>query len=127
VNTSSAGAIFASALPKKHFGTPEPRSSVEVPPAFPKQKVGAAFLPPPTRKVAPDVGPEPEQAQEEEEEVGEWAEALYEYASDDPGDLNLAEGQRIKVLERTSEDWWRGEVDGREGIFPASYVQMLLV
>ena len=82
MNTSSAGAIFASALPKKHFGAPEPRSSVEVPPAFPKQKVSSAFLPPPTRRVAHDVEPEPEPAQEEEEdEVGEWAQALYEYAS----------------------------------------------
>jgi len=118
VNTSSMGSVFASALPKKHFGSGQSESRTSIPPAFPKQ---TGFLPPPARKAKQDV--EPEVEPEQEEEGGEWAQALYEYTSDDPGDLNLMEGQHVKVLERTSDDWWRGEVDGKQGVFPASFVQ----
>ncbi len=80
VNTSSVGSVFASALPKKHFGSgpSESRTSVSsIPPAFPKQ---TGFLPPPARKVKQD--PEPEFEPEQEEDGGEWAQALYEYTSD---------------------------------------------
>ncbi|KAI0034388.1 SH3 domain-containing protein [Vararia minispora EC-137] len=56
---------------------------------------------------------------------GEWAEALYDYDSAEPGDLKISENQRILVTDQSDDDWWRGEVDGRAGLFPASYVQLL--
>ncbi|KAI0082481.1 SH3-domain-containing protein [Panus rudis PR-1116 ss-1] len=74
--------------------------------------------PPPARARAPE--PEPE-----EEPQGEWAEALYEYTSDDPGDLILAEGDRVLVIEKPSDDWWKGESNGKQGLFPAAYVKLL--
>lgn len=61
----------------------------------------------------------------EPEPEGEWAEAVYEYTSDDPGDLPLHEGQRILVTERTSDDWWTAEYEGRRGLVPASYIKVL--
>ncbi|PWN48288.1 hypothetical protein IE53DRAFT_319707 [Violaceomyces palustris] len=56
--------------------------------------------------------------------------ALYEYGDGtDPDDLPVKEGERIILLERISDDWWRGKkVDGtREepGIVPSSYVRQL--
>lgn len=65
--------------------------------------------------------------------------------SQESGDLELKEGQRVLVIERTSNDWcvssfrsdrhlhiveclpfrWTGEFDGKKGLFPASYVKLL--
>ncbi|KAI6033880.1 hypothetical protein PISMIDRAFT_575332 [Pisolithus microcarpus 441] len=72
--------------------------------------------------------PEPEPEPEPElEQQGEWVEALYDYNSEDPGDLRVEAGSRILVTARSSEDWWTGKIDGqgREGLFPASYVKLL--
>lgn len=81
VNTSSAGAVFGSILPKKHFGSPPP-APVAVPPAFARQK--SSFAPPPQRTVptrAPTPPPEPEEEPVPEADAGEWAKALYDYTS----------------------------------------------
>lgn len=59
-------------------------------------------------------------------------------------DLHLRAGERVLVTEQSSSDWcacpklsisdpkysssyprWTGEVDGRSGLFPASYVKLL--
>ncbi|KAI1785340.1 SH3-domain-containing protein [Ganoderma leucocontextum] len=101
------------------------------PPAF---KRNSSFAPPPKRgssagAPAPAASPTPPPAlprrQPTQEEAGEWAEALYPYTSDDPGDLDLEEGVRVFVVEKTSDDWWTGEIDGRRGLIPAAYVQLL--
>ncbi|PIL36641.1 hypothetical protein GSI_00330 [Ganoderma sinense ZZ0214-1] len=101
------------------------------PPAF---KRNADFAPPPKRvssvgAPAPAASPAPPPAlprrQPTQEEAGEWAEALYPYTSDDPGDLDLEEGDRVLVIEKTSDDWWTGEMDGRRGLIPAAYVKLL--
>ncbi|KAF8632024.1 hypothetical protein AX17_004967 [Amanita inopinata Kibby_2008] len=78
--------------------------------------------PPPVARRGP---PQPEPESEEETAHGEWAEALYDYQPTESGDLQIREGQRILVTERTSDDWWTGEVDGKSGIFPASYAKLL--
>lgn len=67
------------------------------------------------------VEPEPEEPQ------GEWAEVLYDYSSEDPGDLEVQSGSRVLVTAKSSDDWWTGQVEGqgKEGLFPASYVKLL--
>ncbi|KAG6333081.1 hypothetical protein ID866_6005 [Astraeus odoratus] len=110
-----------------------------LPPAFAPAK--NSYGPPPVRRVAstsetndkssspippalhsPRVQPVREP---EPEPQGEWAEALYDYESQDPADLEIKEGARILVTERTSDDWWTGEMDGKRGLFPASYVKLI--
>ncbi|GJE84802.1 SH3 domain-containing protein [Phanerochaete sordida] len=112
--------------------TPPPVAA-PVPAALPHIK--NSFAPPPRRvpsavsspksesKASPPPPPPPPRPQPEPE--GEWAEAMYEYTSDDPGDLPLEEGQRVLIIERTSDDWWTGEYEGRRGLVPASYVKVL--
>ncbi|GAA6033418.1 hypothetical protein JCM8097_006741 [Rhodosporidiobolus ruineniae] len=50
--------------------------------------------------------------------------ALYDFEAGQTEDLSFSEGDRIEVLEIVSDDWYRGALNGREGIFPSSYVQM---
>ncbi|KAK2462328.1 hypothetical protein APHAL10511_005634 [Amanita phalloides] len=92
------------------------------PPSF--NKTGAAAPPPPVARRQPEPEPEPE-PETQEEAQGEWARALYDYDSNEPGDLNIKENQHILVTERSSDDWWMGEVDGKSGLFPASYAELL--
>lgn len=51
--------------------------------------------------------------------------ALYDFAAQADGDLDFKTGDKIEVVTRTpsTEDWWKGRLNGREGVFPGNYVQ----
>ncbi|ANB14911.1 Pin3p [Sugiyamaella lignohabitans] len=57
---------------------------------------------------------------------GEFAEAAYDYAKQQPTDLGLRKGDHIVVLEKLNADWWRGRntSTSEEGIFPSNYVHL---
>jgi abl interactor 2 len=40
-------------------------------------------------------------------------------------DINVRAGEKLIIVERTSDDWWTGETNGRRGLLPASYVRIL--
>jgi len=69
--------------------------------------------------------PPPRQIVQEEEPEGEWAEVLYDYSSEDPGDLQIKENQMVLIVDKTSADWWTGELEGKRGLVPAAYVKMM--
>jgi hypothetical protein len=49
--------------------------------------------------------------------------ALYDFAAQADGDLDFKVGDRIEVIERSesAEDWWKGRLDGRIGVFPGMW------
>ncbi|KAJ8502072.1 hypothetical protein ONZ51_g215 [Trametes cubensis] len=121
VDVSSAKNMFSSirgSTAAKH-ATPA-QVAPPTPPAFSRRN---DFAPPPRRvpstsgssNASPAANtpppPVPRRAQQEPEVEGEWAEALYDYHSEDPGDLDLQEGVRVLITEKTSDDWWTGEID----------------
>ncbi|KAJ4369653.1 hypothetical protein N0V83_005415 [Neocucurbitaria cava] len=53
--------------------------------------------------------------------------ALYDYLPSDASDLGFRKGDVIEVLEMVYEDWWKGSLHGRTGIFPLNYVENLHV
>ncbi|KAI0329972.1 SH3-domain-containing protein [Cubamyces sp. BRFM 1775] len=137
VDVSSAKNMFSSirgSTAAKH-ATPA-QVAPPTPPAFPRRN---DFAPPPRRvpstsgssnaspaaNTPPPPIPRRAQQEPEPEEEGEWAEALYDYHSEDPGDLDLQEGVRVLITEKTSDDWWTGEIDGQRGLVPAAYVKLL--
>ncbi|KAF9464301.1 hypothetical protein BDZ94DRAFT_1162293 [Collybia nuda] len=138
VDTSSAKGMFGSIVSSSARKNAPPPGPPPAPAAFGQKK--SSFAPPPVRRAVSgastsDSPPPPvvqrhqqqqeEEQEEEEQEYGEWADVLYDYVSTDPGDLNLKADQRVLVTERTSDDWWTGEVNGKKGLFPASYVKIL--
>lgn len=51
---------------------------------------------------------------------------LYDFKATDSGDLGFSKGQVITVIGKAGEDWWKGRnVDGKEGIFPSNYVEVV--
>ncbi|XP_071765488.1 proto-oncogene vav isoform X2 [Centroberyx gerrardi] len=51
------------------------------------------------------------------------ARARYDFSARDRTELSLREGDTIKILTKKGHNgWWKGEVYGRVGFFPANYV-----
>ncbi|KAI8619225.1 ENTH domain-containing protein [Chytriomyces sp. MP71] len=49
--------------------------------------------------------------------------AIYDYAGTGESDLKFMTGDRIQVIVKKEDGWWRGKAaDGREGVFPSNYV-----
>lgn len=57
-----------------------------------------------------------------------YAEAQFDFMSQEPGDLGFRIGQVITLTTWSeAEDWWQGTLDGQAGMFPSNYVQLLPV
>lgn len=54
--------------------------------------------------------------------LNEYYMALYQYASNESGDLNFNGGDVILVIKKDG-DWWTGVIGDRTGIFPSNYVE----
>ncbi|KAL7416882.1 putative actin-associated protein [Mrakia frigida] len=99
--------------------TPPPARSpvVAAPPAYsgsPVAETKRAPPPPPPLKAKPSYGaPAPK-----------YVVALFDFEAQAAGDLGFSQGDRIELVERTgsTEDWWTGKVDGKQGVFPGNYV-----
>ncbi|KAK9389914.1 hypothetical protein V1515DRAFT_613416 [Lipomyces mesembrius] len=57
---------------------------------------------------------------------GSQAVALYNFEGEQDGDLGFRKGDMITIVKKSDskDDWWTGRRDGREGIFPANYVEL---
>ncbi|KAH3727862.1 hypothetical protein DPMN_053807 [Dreissena polymorpha] len=51
----------------------------------------------------------------------------YSYVGEHEDELSLTEGEIINVLDKDLEDsgWWRGEINGRVGVFPDNFVELI--
>ena len=49
--------------------------------------------------------------------------ALYTYAGQHDDELAFNAGDIIALISKDEEAWWRGELDGRVGVFPSNYVE----
>jgi len=57
---------------------------------------------------------------------GQMAKALFDHEPDEPDELPFKAGDMIKVTEKDEAgEWWTGEFDGKSGMFPASYVEVV--
>ncbi|CEP19226.1 hypothetical protein [Parasitella parasitica] len=94
---------------------PSPLSSMASPPT-------AAPAPAPAPATA--ISPPPYNAPSMENKLGK-AEALYDYNGENPSDLTLRRGDIIQLTELINDDWWKGSLNGKTGIFPRNYVKRL--
>ncbi|KAK9370008.1 hypothetical protein V1509DRAFT_618258 [Lipomyces kononenkoae] len=58
---------------------------------------------------------------------GTQAVALYTFDGEQDGDLGFRKGDIITIVQKSGsqDDWWTGRREGREGIFPANYVELV--
>lgn len=98
--------------------SPSPSTATAPPPYSPPLTGSSAVLagkraPPPPPPMKPKPAPV------------NYVVALYDFAAQADGDLDFKVGDRIEVIERSesAEDWWKGRLEGRIGVFPGNYVQ----
>lgn len=54
--------------------------------------------------------------------------AVYDFGGDNIDELSFQVGDMITVIEEVDEGWWLGEsIDGRRGIFPVNYTELVAV
>lgn len=51
--------------------------------------------------------------------------AIHDYPGENPDDLSFKTGDKIRVTERIDSDWLMGEYNGKQGLFPASFVEVV--
>jgi len=51
--------------------------------------------------------------------------AAYDFQPQEEGEIELKRGDRIRMLDKSDVNWWKGEVHGNIGLFPATYVRPL--
>ncbi|KAA1472993.1 DUF500-domain-containing protein [Dentipellis sp. KUC8613] len=53
--------------------------------------------------------------------------AQYDFRAVQPGDLPFIKGDVITITEKTdnTDTWWKGRVNGKEGSFPANFVELV--
>ncbi|KAK4222560.1 hypothetical protein QBC38DRAFT_460283 [Podospora fimiseda] len=97
---------------QSHLGGVSPSASTSTVNGIVKKKPPP---PPPAKKFIPKPKPET------------WVVALYTFTGQGAGDLSFKEGDRIRVVTKTDtdQDWWTGELNGRQGSFPANYCKPL--
>jgi len=80
----------------------------------------------PADDAAPGVSPAPEvaAASTEEPERPKFK-ALYSYAGQHEDELAFNVGDIITLISKEEEAWWKGELDGNQGVFPSNYVEEL--
>ncbi|XP_068197474.1 guanine nucleotide exchange factor VAV3-like isoform X2 [Antennarius striatus] len=49
--------------------------------------------------------------------------ARYDFCSRDMRELSLLQGDVIRIHNKMTNGWWKGEIDGRVGWFPSTYVE----
>ena len=51
--------------------------------------------------------------------------AQYSYTAQHADELSFEKNAIINVINKDDPDWWKGELNGQEGMFPANYVTPL--
>uniref|UniRef100_A0A915DAM7 Uncharacterized protein n=1 Tax=Ditylenchus dipsaci TaxID=166011 RepID=A0A915DAM7_9BILA len=52
--------------------------------------------------------------------------AIYDFEAQNPGELEFKEGQVINLVSQIDENWYEGQINGKSGFFPISYVQVTI-
>ncbi|MBN3300225.1 NOSTN protein, partial [Amia calva] len=53
--------------------------------------------------------------------------ALYDFVSDREDELNIKEGDLLEIHQKDNSGWWYGSLNGKNGHFPSSYVEEILL
>jgi len=57
-------------------------------------------------------------------DIGETATALYDYYAVEDQEISFKQGDTLKILSQGEDGWWQGEINGKIGRFPGSYVKV---
>lgn len=107
-------------------------STVEAPKLPPKPTPGGnhfSSLMQSSLPILPATQQQQQQQQHSSQKVREQARVIYEYEPMNDDELAMKPGDIIDILDKEIEDvgWWKGELNGKIGVFPDNFVQLLEV
>ena len=122
-STSTAASRSPSSSSFKKAAPPPPSAAAAAPPPYSPPAPGSGFGAAAVAKKAP---PPPPPLKPKPKPAAQYVVALYDFAAQADGDLDFKAGDRIEVVERTdsTEDWWTGKLNGRQGVFPGAIAHM---
>lgn len=98
-----------------------------------------APYPPPHQKVLHNIGEEEyrlrnsstgsytsENTRSHDAEIMPYGRVLYSFTAQGRSELSLHEGQIVTLIRHVDADWSEGEIDGRKGLFPTSFVEIVV-
>jgi len=53
------------------------------------------------------------------------AKATFDYDAEEENELGFKEGDIVTVTKKDASGWWEGECNGKSGMFPANYVEVI--
>ncbi|CAG8532218.1 13156_t:CDS:10, partial [Dentiscutata heterogama] len=72
-----------------------------------------------------DYGEEDEQTKKSAEP--KLAKVEYDYQAKEADELSLDKGDVVTVIEQVDQGWWKGDLNGKIGMFPANHVKLIEV
>jgi len=51
--------------------------------------------------------------------------ARFDYEATEPDDLGFVAGDVIRLMEHVGDEWLRGELSGKTGVFPTAFVEIV--
>ena len=54
------------------------------------------------------------------------AQALYDFNARSSREVDFRKGDSISLFKQVSGDWWRGSVNGKEGLIPDKYIMLTM-
>nr|CDJ87823.1 BAR and Src homology-3 domain containing protein [Haemonchus contortus] len=67
-----------------------------------------------------------QQQQQQQQQQKPSARAMFDFEAQNEGELNLKEGQVVELVAQVDENWFEGRLNGKNGLFPIAYVQVLV-
>ncbi|KAK5972058.1 Endophilin-A [Trichostrongylus colubriformis] len=68
----------------------------------------------------------PAAAAQQQQQQKPSARAMFDFDAQNEGELNLKEGQVVELIAQVDENWFEGRLNGKTGLFPIAYVQVLV-
>ncbi|CRK25247.1 hypothetical protein BN1708_014202 [Verticillium longisporum] len=99
-----------------------PSNYVELVEDEPEQASAAA--PAPAARSLPPPAPAQAEPEPQPQAAGRTATALFDYEAAEDNELGFRENDKITDIEFPDEDWWFGHLRGKQGLFPANYVEL---
>ena len=59
-------------------------------------------------------------------EVQSYGRALFPFKAEYPNELSLKENEIVRLIRHVNNDWTEGEVDDKVGIFPKSFIEIIV-
>lgn len=71
------------------------------------------------------IGHDSVQKNEREKIKEEFVIAVFDFESNEQGDLTFHQNDTIKVIEKDASGWWKGSLRGNTGVFPSNHFKIL--